>query len=315
MRIVCVDPRRTRSSAELADEHVFIRPSTDAAALIAMAYVIASEGLHDQAYCDRSRAGLRRGPPAARCAGGCLLRCVSGSASPDGVQKTPEWAADITGMPAETIRRLAIEFATTKPAALQCGYAPGRTAYGEQFHRAAYALAAITGNVGIAGGNSGVSNGATGRTGIKSLPAGANPIPRAGRLADARRPADAGQGGRLPRRHQDDLLGRRRPLQPVPQRQQDRAARSTASSSCRAGPLPHAHRPLRRHRAAGHDLLGAQRRAHAVGGRGALRDLHEAGDRADVRVPQRHRHLRRPRRAVSASRATTTRARWTGCAS
>src|SRR5205814_1865659 len=48
-RIVCVDPRLTRSSRELADEHIFINPSTDTAALIAMAYVIASEGLADQA--------------------------------------------------------------------------------------------------------------------------------------------------------------------------------------------------------------------------------------------------------------------------
>src|SRR5256714_765626 len=32
VRIVCVDPRKTRSSAVLADEHVFIQPSTDAAA-------------------------------------------------------------------------------------------------------------------------------------------------------------------------------------------------------------------------------------------------------------------------------------------
>ena len=58
VRIVCVDPRRTRSSTVLADEHIFIQPSTDAAALIAMAYVIASEGLHDQAFCDRHVLGF-----------------------------------------------------------------------------------------------------------------------------------------------------------------------------------------------------------------------------------------------------------------
>ena len=175
VRIVCVDPRQTRSSRDLADEHVFIRPSTDAAALIAMAYVIASEGRQDQAYCDRYVLGFDEDhlPPGAP-AGSSYRSYLLGLA--DGVRKTPEWAAEITGIPAETIRRLAVEFATSKPAALQCGYAPGRTAYGEQFHRAAYALAAITGNVGIAGGNSGTSNGATGRSGIKSLPAGANPI-------------------------------------------------------------------------------------------------------------------------------------------
>jgi len=174
-RIVCVDPRRTLTSRQLADEHVFIRPGTDAAALIAMAQVIVAEGLHDQAYCDRYVLGFDEAhlPPEAP-RGASYRAYLAGAA--DGVVKTPEWAAAITGIPAATIRRLAIEFATSKPAALQTGYAPGRTLSGEQFHRAAYALAAITGNVGIAGGNSGVSNGATGRAGIKSLPTGKNPI-------------------------------------------------------------------------------------------------------------------------------------------
>jgi anaerobic dimethyl sulfoxide reductase subunit A len=174
VRILCVDPRLTRSSRMLADEHFFIRPSTDAAALIAMAYVIASEGRHDQAYLDRHVLGFDEShlPPGAP-AGASYRSYLFGLA--DGVRKTPEWAAEITGLPAETIRRLAIEFATSKPAALHCGYAPGRTSYGEQFHRAAYALAAMTGNVGIPGGNSGTSNGATGRGGIGSLPAGPNP--------------------------------------------------------------------------------------------------------------------------------------------
>jgi anaerobic dimethyl sulfoxide reductase subunit A len=174
-RIVCVDPRRTQTSRQLADEHIFINPGTDAAALIAMAQVIVSENLHDQAFCDRHVLGFDDAHLPADAPRGASYRAyLMGEA--DGVAKTPDWAAAITGMPAETIRRLAIEFATTRPAAVQTGYAPGRTLHGEQFHRAAYALAAITGNVGIAGGSSGVSNGATGRAGIDSLPTGKSPI-------------------------------------------------------------------------------------------------------------------------------------------
>jgi len=140
-----------------------------------MAYVIVSEGLHDQAYCDRHVLGFDEDHlPADAPAGASYRSYLLGLA--DGVPKTPEWAAEITGIPAETIRRLAVEFATSKPAALQTGYAPGRTDFGEQFHRAAYALCALTGNVGIPGGNSGTSNGATGRSGIKSLATGKNPI-------------------------------------------------------------------------------------------------------------------------------------------
>jgi anaerobic dimethyl sulfoxide reductase subunit A len=158
-RVVCVDPRVTRSSLQVADEHIRIRPSTDAAMLIAMAYVIVSEGLHDQAFCDRMVLGFDEDHlPAGAPRGASYRSYLLGLA--DGVRKTPEWAEPITGVPAETLRHLARQFATQKPAALQCGFAPGRTRYGEQFHRAAYALAALTGNVGIPGGNSGCSCGA-----------------------------------------------------------------------------------------------------------------------------------------------------------
>ena len=230
VRIVCVDPRKTRSSAVLADEHIFIQPSTDTAALIAMAYVIASEGLQDQAYCDAHVLGFDEAhlPPGAP-AGASYRSYLLGLS--DGIAKTPEWAAEITGMPAETIRRLAIEFATTKPAALQCGYAPGRTAYGEQFHRAAYALCAMTGNVGIPGGSSGVSNGATGQDRYQE-PADRRQSDQCTRgLAVARRSAGARQGRRLSGRHQAHLFGRRRSLQSVPQRQQDGGRARRASSS------------------------------------------------------------------------------------
>jgi anaerobic dimethyl sulfoxide reductase subunit A len=139
-RMIIVDPRYTDSAAIIGDQWIPVRPGTDAAILIAMAYVIISEGLVDRPYIDKNTYGFE------------LFRdYVTGKE--DGIPKTPAWAEPITGVPAAVIANLARDFATMKPAALVDSFAPGRTAYGEQFHRAAIALAAMTGNIGVSGGN------------------------------------------------------------------------------------------------------------------------------------------------------------------
>ena len=74
---------------------------------------------------------------------------------PDGIAKTPGWAAAITGIPAERIVQLAREIGTAKPAYIAQGWGPQRHANGEQSARAICMLPILTGNVGILGGNSG----------------------------------------------------------------------------------------------------------------------------------------------------------------
>ena len=54
----------------------------------------------------------------------------------DGIAKTPEWAAKITGIPVETIVQLAKEMGTTKPCFISQGWGPQRQANGEETARA-----------------------------------------------------------------------------------------------------------------------------------------------------------------------------------
>ncbi len=150
-KFVLVDPQYTDSAAAYDAWWIPIRPNTDAAMMAGMAYHIWDNDWHDQAFIDRFVQGMDAGT---------MPQWAQGQESfkdyifgeKDGIPKTPEWAAEICGVSADDIKKLAEMYATTKPAALKASWAPGRNAYGEQYNRMAAALQAMTGNIGILGG-------------------------------------------------------------------------------------------------------------------------------------------------------------------
>ena len=142
IKIICIDPRYTDSAVVLADQWIPIIPGTDTAMMVAMAHVMIKENLYDQEFLEKYSVGFDK-----------FTQYVMGDEG--GVPKTPEWAEIITSVPAETIRNLAREYATIKPAALMDCQGPARSAVGELYNRCAMTLTTMTGNVGRHGGSAG----------------------------------------------------------------------------------------------------------------------------------------------------------------
>jgi anaerobic selenocysteine-containing dehydrogenase len=113
-RIVCVDPRLNHTGKAMADDWIAIRPGTDAAMMIAMAFVMIAENLHDRIsstptptgshhlqtmFLEKKTAGRKPRPGLNRSPGSRLMRLRTWPGSTQPSSRGPSWPAGPPGAP------------------------------------------------------------------------------------------------------------------------------------------------------------------------------------------------------------------------
>lgn len=142
VKTIVIDPRYTASCEVLADQWIPIRPGTDLAMLLAVAYVLFDEDLYDHEYVERW----------VEPEGFAKFRAYCMGEGDDGEAKTPEWAETKCAVPAQTIYEFAKLYAESKPVHLQFFYSCAKRHLGEYSAAAAMLLQTMTGNLAIPGG-------------------------------------------------------------------------------------------------------------------------------------------------------------------
>ena len=123
--VVAVDPYRT-PTAQGADEHLMVRPGTDAALALAVMHVLVAEELVDRDYIERATLGYDR------------LAAHVRAYAPDAV-------APIVGLDAETIVRFARRYGATPRTFIRVGIGISRHDNGGMTCRTLACLPALTG--------------------------------------------------------------------------------------------------------------------------------------------------------------------------
>ena len=132
-KLIVIDPCET-GYARRADIWVKPRPVTDLALALGLINVIIAENLYDKEFVDKWTVGFDK-----------LVAHIK--------DYPPEKVAEITWVPAETIRKVARFYATTKPACIAWGNGLDNNLNNYQGDRAITILKAITGNLGRPGGD------------------------------------------------------------------------------------------------------------------------------------------------------------------
>ncbi|MCO5158669.1 MAG: molybdopterin-dependent oxidoreductase [Aquamicrobium sp.] len=166
VRLVNVSPRRGDLDGA---EWLPIRPGTDVALMLALAFEIVAAGREDRAFLARCTAGWET-----------LRAYLSGES--DGVPKTAEWAAALCDIDAPTIRALALEL-TERRSMVSLTWGMQRADHGEQPLWAGLALASVIGQIGRPGCGFAFGYGSTTPVGRDaplvdwpSMPQGVNPV-------------------------------------------------------------------------------------------------------------------------------------------
>lgn len=125
-RLVCIDPVRTRT-AKASDEHLPIRPGTDWMLAAGIGRLILDEGLADIDFATQVASDLDQ---------------YRAQVDP----WTPDRVAEVTGIDAATVQRVAREFAAGQPALIRAGIGIQQSAAGDALMRALSALAIVGGH-------------------------------------------------------------------------------------------------------------------------------------------------------------------------
>jgi anaerobic selenocysteine-containing dehydrogenase len=123
--VVCIDPYRTRTARQ-ADEHLMVRPGTDAALALAVMHVLVRDGAIDRDYVARATLGFDR-----------LVPHLS--------RYSPAAVAPITGVDPEAIERFARRYGSTRRSFLRIGIGLSRHDNGAMTCRTLACLPALTG--------------------------------------------------------------------------------------------------------------------------------------------------------------------------
>ena len=175
-KIYVIDPRMNDSVLGHSDQWLPINPGTDAALVAGIAHWLIKNNKVDTDFLHTYCVGFDEEtmPESYQGKNMSYTDYVMGTGY-DKVEKTPAWAAKITGISENRIESLAEEIASTKPLYVVQGWGPQRRSNGEWTAWAIMLLPCLVGQIGLPGTNNGTREGSN-SVSLTSMPQGTNPV-------------------------------------------------------------------------------------------------------------------------------------------